>query len=319
MVLLLTESDVRSVLTMDIALQAVEEGMRGLADGSAINQPRRRIMMQGGVLHYMASAVRSSRVFGLKAYPTFGGRVDFLIPLYNVETGKLLALIEGDWLGRLRTGAASGVATQYMARPESKTLGLFGTGGQARTQMLAVCASRPIERVHVYSRNPENRAAFVAEMRPLVKAHIVAVHEPRAAVLDMDVIATMTTASQPLFDGEWVMPGTHINAAGSNHLKRREIDGRTIQRCARIAADSVEQAKLECGDLAGAVAEGVIKWEDVTEFADVVGGRVPGRSSPDEITLFESQGISVWDIATAARVYELAKERGLGQAIPLFE
>jgi ornithine cyclodeaminase/alanine dehydrogenase-like protein (mu-crystallin family) len=319
MVLLLTESDVRSILTMQMALEAVEEAMRGLAEGSAINQPRRRIAMPGGVLHYMASAVGSSRVFGLKAYPTFGGRVDFLIPLYDAETGKLLALIEGDWLGRLRTGAASGVATKYMARPESKTLGLFGTGGQARTQMLAICAAHPIERVHVYSRSPENRAAFVAEMQPQAPAHLVAVHEPRAAVLDMDVIATMTTASRPLFDGEWLSPGTHINAAGSNHLRRREIDSRTIQRCARIAADSVEQAKLECGDLAGAVAEGVIKWEDVFEFADVVGGRTPGRSSPDEITLFESQGISVWDIATAAKVYTAAKERGLGREIPLFE
>ncbi|MGH2524162.1 MAG: ornithine cyclodeaminase family protein [Anaerolineales bacterium] len=319
MVLWLTENDVRSLLTMEIALEAVEEAFQGLADGSAINQPRRRITHAGNTFHLMFSTVGSRRMIGLKAYNTYGGPVDFLIPLYSTETGRLVALVEGDWLGRLRTGAASGVATRYMARPESKTLGLFGTGGQARTQLLAVCAVRPIERAHVYSRNAENRAAFVAEMQLQVKAQLVAVEDPRAAVEGMDVITTMTSARDPLFDGDWLAPGTHLNAAGSNHLQRRELNRRTIQRCARIAADSVEQAQMEAGDLAGAVNDGALKWEDVIEFSDIVGGRVPGRASPEEITLFESQGISVWDVATAARVYELAKARRVGQLLAMFE
>jgi alanine dehydrogenase len=319
MVLLITERDVRSVLTMDLALQAVEEAFRGLADGTAVNLPRRRVALAHGTLHLMASSVGSRRALGLKAYPTFGGRVDFLIPLYDSETGRLQALIEADWLGRLRTGAASGVATRYMARPESRTLGLFGTGGQARTQLLAVCAVRPIERVHVYSRSADNRAAFVAEMQPQVTAELVPVADARQAVDGMDVITTMTSAGQPLFDGEWVAPGAHINAAGSNHLRRRELDGRTVQRCARIAADSVEQAKLEAGDLAGAVADGLLAWDRVVDFADILAGKIAGRDRPDDITLFESQGISVWDVATAARVYELAQARGLGQPIPLFD
>ena len=319
MVLLLTEDDVRSLLTMEMALEAVEEAFRGLADGTAINLPRRRIMMKNGVFHLMASVVGSRQALGLKAYPTFGGRVDFLLPLYDSDTGRLQALIEADWLGRLRTGAASGVASRYMARPDSKTMGLFGTGGQARTQLLAVCAVLPIERVHVYSRNPEHRAAFATEMQSQVAAQLVPVGNPRAAVESMDIITTMTSAHQPLFDGNWLGPGTHINAAGSNHIRRRELDGRAVQRCARIAVDSVEQARLEAGDLAGAVADGLIMWEAVLEFADIVGGQLPGRVSPDEITLFESQGISVWDIATAARVYQLARERNVGQPIPLFD
>jgi alanine dehydrogenase len=319
MVTLLKEADVRSLLTMDLALQAVEEAMRGMAEGTATNLPRRRIAMEGGTLHLMASTVGSLQAVGLKAYNTFGGRTDFLIPLYDSRTGRMLALIEGDWLGRLRTGAASGVATRYMARPQARTLGLFGAGTQARTQLLAICAVRPIERVHVYSRNAENRAAFVAEMQPQVKAELVPVDEPRAAVGGMGVIVTMTSASQPVFNGEWVEPGTHINAAGANHIRRREIDGETVSRTARIAADWVEQAKLESGDLALAAAEGRLKWEDVLEFFAIVGGKVPGRGSDEEITLFESQGISVWDVATAAKVYELAKARGVGTVIPLFD
>jgi alanine dehydrogenase len=319
MVLLITERDVRSLLTIDHALEAVEESFRGLADGSAINQPRRRVALEAGTLNVMASAVGSRQALGLKAYTTFGGRVDFLIPLYDDRTGRMLALIEGDWLGRLRTGAASGIGTKYMARPAARRLGLFGAGGQARTQLLAICAVRPIERVHVYSRSAQTRMAFVAEMQPQVQAELVAVDDPRAAVTGMDVIATMTSASQPVFDGEWLEPGTHVNAAGSNHLRRREIDGETVSRCAVIAADSVEQAKLESGDLAQGVAEGRLRWEDVLEFSDIVGGKVPGRASDQEITLFESQGISVWDVATAAKVYELARARGVGQSIPLFD
>lgn len=318
MVLWLTENDVKSLLTMEMALEAVEESFRGLADGTAINMPRRRISHERNTFHLMSSAVGSRNVIGLKAYNTHGGPVDFLIPLYSAETGRLMALIEGDWLGRLRTGAASGVATKYMARPDSKTLGLFGAGGQAQTQLLAVCAVRPIERVNVYSRNAGNRATFVAEVQSHVKAQIVAVDSPEAALEGADVIATMTTSKEPVFRGDLLPPGVHINAAGSNHVRRREIDGETVRRCARVAVDSIEQAKMECGDLIAAVEDKIIHWDDVIEFSDIVGGQAPGRQSADERTLFESQGISVWDVATAARVYELAVERGVGQKLGMF-
>ncbi len=277
MVLLLKEADVRAVLSMAIALEAVEEAFQGLADGSALNHSRRRLALDKGVLHYMASAVRSRNVLGLKMYPTFGGPVQFLVPLYDAATGRMLALIEADWLGQARTGAASGVATKYMARANSKRLGLFGTHGQARTQLLAICAVRPIERVHIYSRSAENRAAFVAEMQPQVQAELVPVDDPRAAVAGMDIVTTMTSSSQPVFQGAWLESGTHINAAGANHLRRRELDGDAVARSTRIAADSVEQAMLEAGDLAAAVAEGRLRWEDVLEFADIVSCKTPGR------------------------------------------
>jgi ornithine cyclodeaminase/alanine dehydrogenase-like protein (mu-crystallin family) len=319
MVLWLTENDVKSLLTMEMALEAVEEAHRGLAAGTAINMPRRRISHERNTFHLMSSAVGSRNAIGLKAYNTYGGPVDFLIPLYSAETGRLMALIEGDWLGRIRTGAASGVAAKYLARPDSKTLGLFGTGGQAQTQMLAVCAVLPIERVHVYSRRPENRVAFVAEMQSQVQAQIVAADSPEATLEGADVIATMTSSKEPVFRGDLLPPGTHINAAGSNHARRREIDGETVRRSARVAVDSIEQAKMECGDLIAAVEEKIIHWDDVIEFADIVGGKAPGRASADERTLFESQGISVWDVATAARVYELAVERGVGQKLGMFE
>lgn len=318
MTLLLTERDVESLMTMDLALEAVESAFHDLAAGSGVNHPRRRVPLKNGMLHYMAGALPAQGVLGMKLYPVVAGRVRFLVLLYSTEDGRLLALIEADYLGRLRTGAASGVATKHMARPDARTLALFGTGGQARTQLLAVCAVRPIETVRVYSRSAEKRAEFARAMQPQVTARIETVDHPRAAVEGADVVVTMTTSSQPVFDGRWLSPGAHINAAGSNHLQRREIDGETVARCGRIAVDSLEQAKLECGDLAAAVAEGLITWDGVVDFADVVGQKTPGRSSADEITLFESHGLTAWDLAAAVRVYELAVQRGVGQTIPMF-
>ncbi len=319
MTLLLTERDVQSLLTMELALEAVEAAFRALGEGAAVNHPRRRLPIRHGMLHYMASALPTHNAFGLKIYPATSSGVTFLILLYDYDTGRLLALMEGDHLGRLRTGAASGIATKYMARADAKTLAVIGSGGQALTQLQAVCAVRPIEKVRVYSRNAEKRAEFVREAQGSVNAEIVAVAHPRAAIENADVVVTITTSSTPVFDGRWLKPGAHINAAGSNHLKRREIDGETVRRAAHVAVDMLEQAKMECGDLAPAVEEGLIAWEAVKELGDIVTQQVPGRTSAEDITLFESHGLSVWDIAAATRVYELAVQRGLGQKLALFQ
>jgi len=319
MTLLLTERDVQSLLTMELALEAVEAACRALGEGAAVNHPRRRLPIRHGMLHYMASALPTHNAFGLKIYPATSTGVTFLIPLYDYDTGRLLALMEGDYLGRLRTGAASGIATKYMARADAKTLAIIGSGGQARTQLQAICAVRPIEQVRVYSRNAEKRAEFVREAQGSVNAEIVAVAHPRAAIENADVVVTITTSSTPVFDGRWLKPGVHINAAGSNHLKRREIDGETVRRATHVAVDMLEQARLECGDLAPAVEAGLITWEAVKELGDIVAQKTPGRTSAEDITLFESHGLSVWDIAAAARVYELAVQRGLGQKLALFQ
>jgi len=319
MTLLLTEHDVENLLTMEMALEAVETAFRELGNGNATNHARRRVPIKNGLLHYMASAAPSHNIFGLKIYPATSMGANFLIPLYHYETAKLAALIEADYLGKMRTGAASGVATKYLARPEAKVLGLIGSGGQARTQMQAICAVRPIERVLVFSRSVEKRQQFAQENQGTVAAEIVAVESAREAVESADVVATITNSATPVFEGAWLKPGTHINAAGSNHLKRREIDGETVRRSSRIAVDMLEQAQQECGDLAAAITEGITAWEAVVELAEVVSGKASGRTSESEITLFESHGLSVWDVLTAATVYERAVQTSVGQKIPLFQ
>jgi len=313
----LTEHDITGLLTIDLALAGVEDAHRALG-AEGVNLPRRRLPTPGGLLHDMAASLPTHDTFGVKLYATGHGAPRFLVLLYRASSGELLALIEADQLGRMRTGAASGVATRHMAREDSRVLGLIGTGGQALTQALAICTVRPIERVLVYGRDPERRVRFAEALSREVTAVVAPVETPRAAIEPADVVATMTSSATPVFDGAWLKPGTHVNAAGSNHLKRREIDGLTVARAARVVADSVEQARLESGDLAAAVAEGRLNWEDVVELTDVVCDRVPGRAANDEITLFESHGLAAWDVATASALYEQALERGLGVEIPLF-
>ena len=317
MALHLTEHDVTGLLSMDLALECVDQAHRALGAGG-VNLPRRRLPTPGGMLHDMAASLPGRDVFGVKLYATGHGAPRFLVLLYRGSTSELLALIEADQLGRMRTGAASGVATRTMARDDARVLGLIGTGGQALTQAMAICAVRPIERVLVFGRDPERRTQFVDALGHEVTAEVVGVEAPQAAIESADVVATMTSSATPVFDGAWLKPGTHVNAAGSNHLRRREIDGTTVRRAARIVADSVEQAKVESGDLAAAVAEDLLEWPSVIDLTDVVCGRVPGRTDRDEITLFESHGLAAWDVATALALYDLALERGLGQNVPLW-
>ncbi len=314
MPIFLSETDVRAVADMAMALEAVETAFRGLA-ADAVNQSRARVPLPRGLLHSMTAADPALGVAGGKLYATTGQRVDFLVPVYDLETGALRALIAADWLGQLRTGAASGVATRVLARPDAQVLGLIGTGGQARTQAMAVCAVRPIEEVRVFSRSAERCAEFVREMQPRLSARLVAVDCAQAAVSGADVVVTITSSATPVFDGHDLGPGTHINAAGSNHLRRREIDAVTVSRANVITVDWPEQARLECGDLAAASADGVFSWDQAIPLHEVMAGRVPGRTDPSQITLFESHGLAIWDLALATRILAAAEARGLGQTL----
>ncbi|HEY8489922.1 MAG TPA: ornithine cyclodeaminase family protein [Dehalococcoidia bacterium] len=318
MALFLREAEVTELLTMDAALAAVEEAFRQQGLGQATNHPRTRFVMKGGVFHLMAGALPEQGAFGFKAYTAYPGRgVRFKVTLYDAASGDILAVMEADRLGQVRTGAASGVATKYMAREDASVVGIFGTGWQARTQLEAVCKVRPVRLVKAYGRDPERRKRFAREMAELLRVTVQPVEAPEEAVRGCDVVITITNAREPVFDGAWLEPGTHVNAAGSNYLIKREIDDAAVARAAVIAVDDLAQAKLECGDLLHPVERGLVRWSQVRQLGDVVAGLAPGRRSPDDVTLFESQGIAIEDVAVARRVYDLARERGVGQEIPL--
>jgi len=320
MALLLSEADVKQILTMPIALAAVEDSFRRLADGSALLHSRQRLRLPGkSYLHYMAAADATSGYMGMKIYTSSPAGLRFLVPLFHVGSGELLALIEADYLGQIRTGAASGVATGLLARADAAKIGIIGTGLQSRTQLQALSLVRTITGVHAFSRNPEHRERFAREMTAQLGVPVVAVASAQEAVRGADIVVTSTTSTNPVLDGSWLAPGMHVNAIGANFPQKHELDGEAIRRCDIIAADSREQSKIEAGDLIQMYGDDKRRWASVTELAEIVAGKTPGRSSPEQITLFKSNGIATEDVVVAGRIYDLARERGLGRQVPLWE
>ena len=317
MPLFLTEDDVARLLTMADALEAVEEAFRQHGQGSAFNRPRARVRVPQGILHVMAAGLPSEGVLGFKAYTAFGGSVRFHVHLYSADDGRFLALMEADRLGQVRTGAASGVATRYLARPDASVVGIFGTGWQARSQLQAVCAVRTVREIRAYGRDAARRAVFCREMEAALQVPVRPAPEPRAVVEGADIITTITTAKAPVFDGRWLEPGTHLNAAGSNVPQKQEIDEAAVTAARLIVVDSKEQAQIECGDLIAPISRGLLSWDRVHELGEVVAGKIPGRERPGDITLFESQGLALEDMAVAAVVYRKAVREQVGRELPL--
>jgi len=320
MTLLLTEADVRSLLTMPIALEVVEESLREQGNGALILHPRRRVRMpDNAVLHYMAAGDMVRGYIGMKLYTVARGTARFVVPLFRSTTGEMAALIEADALGQIRTGAASGVATKYLANENARTAGIIGTGYQARTQLEAVAAVRRIERVRAFGRDPERREKFCREMSERIGVAVEPMPSGEEAVKGADIVITATSATKIVLEGAWLAPGMHIDAMGANWPQKRELDAVAVSRANKIVVDSIEQSKMEAGDLIQAFGEDQSRWNAVQELSEIVAGKAPGRSGAGQITLFKSNGIATWDLAAAVRVYEMAVARGMGKTIPLWE
>ena len=301
----IANADVERLLSVADALSAVETALKQQASGDATNMPRGHTGAGAGVmLAHMTAALHEQGVFGFKVYSIVEGNYQFFVLLYSMDAGELLAVIEAAALGRMRTGAASGVSAKYMARADSAEVGILGSGFQAGAQLEAICSARPIERVRVYSRSPENRSSFARRMADTLGIEVIAADEPRDVVESADILVTITNSHTPVFDGEWLRSGTHICAVGGANEYVTELDDATIQRADIIAADSVAQAKIECGELLMPASRGLLLWERVSELRQVVSGEKPGRRSEDDVTLFKSLGMAMWDIAAAKVVYD---------------
>ena len=291
------EEDVLRLLPMKEAVRLVREAFLGLADGSALNQPRRRLITPAGAaLHQLAGAF--GKYFGAKIYSThvkYGAW--FTVLLYDAATAKPLAEIEANHLGQIRTGAASGGATDLLARPDASVLGVIGTGFQAQTQIEAIRVVRNIKEVRVWSRDAQRREAFAQKMNAR------ATSTAEEAIRGADIVVTATYAKDPVLEDAWVEPGAHVNAIGSNNPARREIPAELVQRAALIAVDAVDQARIESGDL-------LLAWQPedwntprLVELAAVAAGR-RGRESNQDVTIFKSNGLGVQDVAVGGFVFE---------------
>jgi ornithine cyclodeaminase/alanine dehydrogenase-like protein (mu-crystallin family) len=317
MAIILREEDVRALLGMQECIPVVEQAFMELARDRAVNRPRIRITQANGVMHMLAASIPSLNVMGHKTYTVFRSGIRFAVMLFSAQDGHLLAIIEANWLGGIRTGATSAVATQHLARPDAALVGLLGAGEQAMFQLMGICAVRPVSAVFVYSRRLPECEAFCNRMAHTLNREVRPVASPRQAIEEADIIVTATNSPEPVFPGEWLKAGCHINAIGSNWANRREIDLATLQHADLIVTDSVEQAHLEAGDFIIPAKEGKFDWSRVHELAHVVAEQEPRRQSAQDITLYKGLGIALEDIATAGLVYRLARERGIGEEIAL--
>ena len=315
MALLLREADVERLLTMDATLELVERVHREYSTGQAIDVPRERTRLPKAALHILQGAVPSMGVFGYKAYTSSREGVRFLVYAFNAERGNLEAIVEANLLGMMRTGAAGGVAAKWLAREDARVVGLFGSGWQAQGQLEALAKVRKIERVKVFSRNAGKLAKFCAKMRERLSLDVVPAASPEDAVKASDIVVTITTSATPVFDGEWLGAGTHVNAAGSNSLLRQEIDETTVRRAQPVVVDSRPSALKEAGDLLPALEKGRLHAGSLTEIGEVIAGLRPGRTSAEQVTLFESQGMAIQDLVIAAHLVRLARERGAGSEV----
>jgi ornithine cyclodeaminase/alanine dehydrogenase-like protein (mu-crystallin family) len=307
--LYLTESEIAELVDPALAVDAIEACFRRMAAGEVEIAPRRRLRLPEGSLADMAAADNGIGLSGGKLYVATATGVTFVVSLFDSETSELVAVIEADRLGQLRTGAASGVAARHLARSGARTLGVIGCGHQAETQVACVRAALPsLERVTAFCRTPDKLAAFCER----TGAQPGESHRDAA---ENDVVVTITSSRDPVLRGEWLAPGTLVLAAGANVVTRRELDNTVLERASFVCCDWVEQAKLESGDLVEPVQAGVLDWLEVHELHEVVSGELTGRQSDDDIVVFKSNGLAAWDVALGAEAARLAAERGVGTTL----
>lgn len=328
MVRTIDEDAVRRVLSMDECIGSMESCLAEQAKGTAVSPPRTTLSLgigasrynpkQPGFMRLMPGALPGAGYLGVKLYvdtsPVFSDKTILL--LYSGR-GELLALIDADLLSDIRTGAIGGVAAKYLSRQDSSTLGIFGSGRQARTQLEAAAKVRRIKKVKIISRHQENAERFADEMGGRVRADFEVCRDPTDVVRGSDIVVTATTASEPLFDGSAVEEGTHVTAVGTSFPSAREVDTALVAR-SKIVVISREMALRENGEFAIPIAAKDLSADRVdTELCDVVVGRKRGRSDDDQVTLFKFNGLAIWDIAAGALVYGKALELGLGRTIDL--
>ena len=316
--LFLDEACVLSLVTMEDALQAVEEVFGEESRGGVFNVPRVRAPLKSGVLRITAGILSYRGYYGIKVTSSavFGKSTGRTFYLYREETGDLCAIMQAFGLSTLRTGAASGIASKYLANEKAAVLGVLGSGRQAVTQVEAICRVLPIRQVRVFSPTELHRERFCRDIARKLDVKAVPVAHAELAVRESDVIVAATTSKTPVVCGQWLAPGAHVNAIGANHESRRELDREAVVNATFIATDDLEQVRYEAADIFDRVNEGVLAWEQVYSLADVVARRISGRSSPADITIFKSLGVATEDVALAVQAYERAVERKVGQPLP---
>jgi ornithine cyclodeaminase/alanine dehydrogenase-like protein (mu-crystallin family) len=287
-----------------------------------VNLPRQRVSLPDASLNVLAAVSTALDAAAVKCYPIVRNDItvgsSFTVLVYGLSDGSLRGIVEANTLGQIRTGAASGIATRYLARPESRAAVLFGAGWQAASQVEALAAVLPqLQRVQVVGRDQKRVQHFCVTLSERVSRDVRPCADVERAVHEADIIITATGASAPLFDGRWMRAGVHINAVGSNYAEKQELDAPAVDRADIVVVDDVAVARAESGDLIAAEAQGLFKWTDAVPLHEVVARGVSARNSSEQITLFESHGLGLEDLAVAQCALDRALERGVGIEVPI--
>ncbi len=315
--LFLKDTPVETVIPMAQAIEAVEECLAETSRGNAVVLPRRRIhhdnrmlfgVLPGSFKGAMGAYLQTDRDRAIHHETVI---------LYSVETGEPLILFQDCAINELRTGAAGGVGAKHLAPPDARRVAVIGSEKHAFTQLQAVCAVRPIDTVRVFSPTPAHRLRFAERVRTGLGLEAAAADSAEAALEGSDIVITATNAQSPVFDGRGLRPGMHVTsiANGDSTRVREEIDRDTMTRAARVCVTSRATVEANGSDVFRAVRDGVLGWDGVCELGDVILGNVPGRTAPDEITLFKLQGLGIMDLAVGLRAYEALKDSPAVQRI----
>lgn len=319
MAIFLTNQEVRSLLPMADCVDLIERVFQDEAAGKSKTLPRQHIPLPVGFHRTISGVAEGFGVYGMKTYGAVRKegwkKTRYLVILFSLETGLIEAIMEARDIGQIRTGAVAGLATRLLARQDAHTVGIIGTGWEARSQIEAMSAVRDITLVKAYSRSPENRLTFADEMRETLGLNVEPVERAEDAARDVDIFITITSADDPIVDGTWIASGTHINAVGATTPGRRELDVESVRRTDIVVVEQLEQAQADAAELFTAVNEGALNWEDVVLLSDLVSGKTIERSA-STITQFNSLGVATEDLAAAAFVMERAKEQGIGVELP---
>jgi ornithine cyclodeaminase/alanine dehydrogenase len=327
MVLFLSRKDVELVLTMKDAIDAVEDGFREHGLGT-VNMPLRsviRVAKHNGAVLFMPASIEAMGALGVKVVSVYSDNpskhnlptTQGIVLLSDPENGAILAIMDGTFLTAIRTGAASAVATKYLAKKDAKTVGLIGTGVQGRAQIQGVCEVREIQKVKAFDIIPDRCSSFCKEISRELEVDAVPVSRPELVVKGSEIVATSSTSKTPVLNGDWLAEGAHVNAIGSHTPDARELDATAIRR-AKVIVDSREVALKEAGDIMIPISQGIISSEHIfAELGEIITGKKAGREGPNEITIFKSQGLAIQDVSTANKIYELARKKGVGKVLTL--
>ena len=311
----LSDADLKPLISYADAIELVEAALKALASGDASNRPRQRIRTQNSGLNVLISGYPGCNYFGYKSYSTGRGSPGMINTLYSGEDGRLVAVLQSNWLSLARTSAASAVATRALARPDAKVAAFLGAGRQASGQLPAIALVRQFDEVRTFSPSGGSAEKLAEQARGLgLNARVCKSGEE--ACDGAEVVTVSTHGTSIALEGRWLSPGAHVNAMGVNRGVDREIDADAVLRASLITVDEKENATIEAGDLIPLVNEGKLSWSRVHNVGDVLNGVVPGRQSREDITLFESQGLGIEDVAVSAVAYERALAKGLGTPLP---